>query len=357
VSAFENHDLKAEAPAARAASVRFAFEFPRLLADFREADAIANDSKRASRRAGFASVALVLAALLLASSAPVMHALHVEHRIVSALGFVSAGLGLAGTLLAFLGMHGSAPRRVWLRHRLKTEMMRLFHFHYLAARLPEVACVRGDEARKEGYLARREEAYLRLLDGPLSDPEAELRRIVENDHPYDFQAVSEAALSGGEEPAAVTSAFAAWHALRLEWQLGYAEAMLAAHGTGKRRTARQLEHAFSGLAWACVGAIIGVHLLQIFIGTQFGHSIWTEVAVVWIALTALAARALEDGLQPQRDVERYEQYRANILVARERFDAAGGLRERLEIVRGFERASLEEMRIFMRTHARSRFML
>ena len=30
---------------------------------------------------------------------------------------------------------------------------------------------------------------------------------------------------------------------------------------------------------------------------------------------------------------------------------------KLEIMRSFERTSLEEMRIFMRTHARSRFML
>jgi hypothetical protein len=85
--------------------------------------------------------------------------------------------------------------------------------------------------------------------------------------------------------------------------------------------------------------------------------VWLEAAEGWTALIALGARALEAGLQPSRDVERYEQYRANILVASERFEAADGLAGKLEVMRGFERNSLEEMRIFMRTHKRSSFML
>jgi hypothetical protein len=356
-TALENYDLRAEAPEARLASVRFAFEFPRLLQDFRQADEIANKAKRTSRQMGYLSIALVLAALLIASSAPVRHALHVDHQTTLVLGYLSAGLGLVGGALAFLGMHSSSPRRVWLHHRLKTEMMRLFHFHYMAARLPELARAKDDADKRAGYLAGRDEAYSALLSGPLADSEAELARIAAGKAAHDFTAVSPASLTGEEDPNALADAFAAWRALRLSWQLGYAEAKLSHTANARGLSSRQTEHAFSVFAWTCVVAILALHLVQIGVGSDSAHHVWIEVAVIWAALVALAARALEDGLQPQRDVERYEQYRAKTTVALERFDAADGIVARLEVVRGFERTSLEEMRVFLRTHARSRFML
>lgn len=354
---FENYDLKAEAPEARDASVRFAFEFPRLLKDFREADARANRAKRDSRRLGYLSVALVLGALLLASSAPVQHELHVHPGVTTALGYLSAGLGLLGAVLAFYGMHGASPRRIWLRNRLKTEMARLFHFHYLAARMPELARIGGHADREEAYIQRREEAYTAFLAGPLADPDAELARVSARTDMHDFEAVEPAPWTGEEDAAVAARAFAAWRVLRLDWQMGYAEAMLTRSARGRRASPLMVEHRFSTFAWVCVAVILGLHLVQAANAAFHIPHAWLETAVVWTALLALAARAIEDGLQPQRDVERYEQYRGSIQVATERFEAAGSLPARLEIVRAFERTSLEEMRIFMRTHARSRFML
>jgi hypothetical protein len=74
-------------------------------------------------------------------------------------------------------------------------------------------------------------------------------------------------------------------------------------------------------------------------------------------MVALAARALEDGLKPQREVERYEQYRASVRVARVRFDAALDMQTRLEVMRAFEQTSMEEMRVFLRTYAKARYLL
>jgi hypothetical protein len=355
--AFENYDLKAEAPEARPASVRFAFEFPRLLADFRAADAIANKAKKDSRRMGYAAVALVLAALIIASGAPLWHWLHLDHDTLVVFGYVSAGLGLAGAVLAFLGMHKSSARRTWLRNRLKTEMLRQFHFQYLSARLPELASAKGEEAAKQAYLANRDAAYDRLVAGALADPEAELGRIAARKGAHDFRDVPEAPVTGAEDAAVAAQAFAGWRALRLNWQLGYAEAMLAHKRPGKRMSARQTEHAFSRFGWACVGVIVLLHVVQLAAGPLHIPLAWIETGVIWTALLALAARALEEGLQPQRDVERYEQYRSSIEVAADRFDLAPDLPARLEAMRAFERNSIEEMRTFMRTHARSRFML
>lgn len=355
--AFENHDLKAEAPEARPDAVRFAFEFPRLLEDFRAADAGANAAKRNSRRLGYSAIGLVLLALLIASAAPVWHDLHLNHEMIVALGYLSAALGLAGALLAFLGMRRSSSRRTWLRHRLRTESMRIFHFQYIVARFPELAGIKDDPARKTAYLARREEAYDRLLQGPLADPDAEIERIAKRAQPHDFADVPEAPLTGEEDAAAAADALAAWRALRLNWQLGYAEAMLARKRQGSRMSARQTEDAFSRFGWACIAIIVALHVAQFAVEALPLPRIWMEVAVVWTALAALTARALEEGLQPQREVERHEQYRANIDVAEARLSTAGTLSAKLDVMRTFERNAIEEMRLFIRTHARSRFML
>ncbi|MDZ4762184.1 MAG: hypothetical protein SGJ21_14055 [Alphaproteobacteria bacterium] len=355
--AFENHDLKAEAPEARAPAIRFAFEFPRLLEDFRAADARANEAKRSSRRTGYLAISLVLIALLIASAAPVWHELHLAHEAIAVLGYLSAILGIIGAILAFLGMRKSSSLRIWLRNRLTTESMRLFHFQYLAARLPELASIRSNEAKKAAYLARRDEAYTKLKGGLLTDPEAEITRIAARSQPHDYRDVPEAPVTGEEEDDVAASAMEAWRVLRLDWQLGYAEALLARKRQGKRVSAYQTEYAFSIFGWTCVAVIVGLHIAQFAVEPLHLSRAWMEVAVIWTALAALAGRALEEGLQPQREVERYEHYRASIIVTEARFQAANGFPAKLEVVRAFERNSIEEMRIFMRTHARSRFML
>lgn len=354
---FENFDLKAEADEARSDTVRFAFEFPELLADFRVADAKANAAKKTSRRAGYISVAMVLAALLAGSSAPVLHALHISHSLELTIGYVSAALGLMGAALGLLGLRNTSSRHIWLRNRLKTESMRLFHFQYMAAQFPNLIAAGSNPALRPAYLAARATAYADLVNGPLADPDAELHRIAIQSGAYAFRAAPEAHLAGDEDTAIAETVFAAWRKLRLQWQLGYCEAMLATKRTGKRLSSRQTERAFSRLGWASVAIVVTLHIVMIAAEPLSLSRLWLEAAVVWTALIALGARALEAGLQPSRDVERYEQYRANILVASERFEAADGLAGKLEVMRGFERNSLEEMRIFMRTHKRSSFML
>ncbi len=354
---FENFDLKAEADEARVDTVRFVFEFPELLADFQAADVIANKAKKTSRRAGYLSISMVLTALLLGSSAPAIHALHLGHSFELALGYVSAALGLAGAALGFWGLRKASARNVWLRHRLKTESMRLFHFQFMAAQFPNLVAAGADPAKRPAYLAARAKAYGALVSGPLADPDAELERIASQSGMYDFHVAAEEHLSGQENGAIAEAVFTAWRKLRLQWQLGYCDAMLAAKRTGKRMSSRQTEKAFSRLSWFCIALVVVLHVVMVGAEPLNLSRMWLEVAVVWAALIALGARALEAGLQPSRDVERYEQYRANILVATERFSAADGLAGKLEVMRGFERNSLEEMRIFLRTHKRSSFML
>jgi hypothetical protein len=336
---------------ARKPVIRYLFEFPELLRLFEEIDPSAARARRLSRALGFASIGLVLGALLLASSDPLLEAL--DHRLRESLGFAAAVLGLAGTLLGLATRGKSSPRAQWLRKRLETECLRLFHFHFLAQRLPVGLRAAGNAGAEGAYRAERLAAFERLRDTTLANPAKTYERLLSDREFAPFAGLLPATSDGGiGDFATAADALAAWRALRLDWQLGYCEAKLADDGAPRRQ-----EVLFSRIAWTCIAVIVGLHLLHFF-----GHSlpmsrVLLQTAVVWTALIALGARALESGLAPQREVERYEQYRSNIRVAIRRFDGATTPEARIEVMRGFEATSQEEMLVFIRTHAHSHFLL
>jgi hypothetical protein len=76
-----------------------------------------------------------------------------------------------------------------------------------------------------------------------------------------------------------------------------------------------------------------------------------------MALIALGARTLEEGLGLSREIERYEDYRASIFDTRERFDRAGNTDEKLRAMIDMERISFDEMRSFLRTARNASFVL
>ena len=80
-------------------------------------------------------------------------------------------------------------------------------------------------------------------------------------------------------------------------------------------------------------------------------------AVKWIAVAALAARAFEQGLQPERELERYQQYGLGCKAILERFDSAASQAEKVKIMMEMERLSFDEMRNFLITNNRARFVM
>ena len=353
MQAYANLDLRGGAVEAQTPSTRFIFEFPELLRRFETIDPQAQRSRRLSRITGIASIGLVLAALLLASADPAMEALDRELR--EAIGYAAAILGLSGTLLGLATMGKASPRARWLRERLHSEYLRLFHFHYMAQRLPAALRAQGDPGQA-AWLADRAAALARLEQTALSDPARTCDQLLADREFAPFAGLLEPVATGfAATGKPVEDAFAAWRALRLEWQLAYCEAKLSdeANGASARRQAKL----FARIAWACIAAIVALHLLHFLEHWLHLSRVLLQTATIWTALIALGARALESGLAPLREVERYEQYRSNIRVALRRFDSAATPQSRLEVMRAFEATSQEEMLVFIRTHAKSHFLL
>jgi hypothetical protein len=327
------------------------FDFPELLELFETIDPEAQRARRLSRTLGFASIGLVLAALLLASADPAMEAL--DPALREGLGYATAAFGLAGTLLGLATRGRTSPRARWLRARMQTEALRLFHFHFLSQRLPSALRAAGIPAAEAAWRADRAAALERLCQSILAHPARSYAQVLTDREFAPFAGlISPEPDSAVANPAEAVEAFAAWRALRLDWQLGYCNAKLSRDGIPHRQ-----QVLFSRIAWTCIALIVGLHFMHFVEHALHIPRVLLQTAVVWTALIALGARALESGLAPQREVERYEQYRSNIRVAMRRFDGAPSPESRIEVMRAFEATSQEEMLVFIRTHAHSHFLL
>jgi hypothetical protein len=87
------------------------------------------------------------------------------------------------------------------------------------------------------------------------------------------------------------------------------------------------------------------------------HSPEAVVLTIWLALAALATRAIEQGLQPEREIERYQQYRSAIKAVLDRYDEAPSQHAKISIMREMERLAYDELRNFLVTNERSRFVM
>jgi hypothetical protein len=71
---------------------------------------------------------------------------------------------------------------------------------------------------------------------------------------------------------------------------------------------------------------------------------------------ALALRAIEEGLKPKAEIERYRHYQAVTRRALEEFDK-GDTRSKLEAVKTLERAAYDELTIFLKAHEEAGFKM
>jgi len=157
--------------------------------------------------------------------------------------------------------------------------------------------------------------------------------------------------------------FDAYRELRILHQLGYANYKLHDdHRVFSAMPRRQLTILSQAVfAWIVLLVVMhgGVLAGAIFPGSVFEafHSPNAVVVIIWLALAALATRAIEQGLQPEREIERYQQYRSGIRAILERYDEASSQKSKIEIMREMERLAFDEMRNFLVTNERSRFVM
>ena len=205
-----------------------------------------------------------------------------------------------------------------------------------------------------------------------------LRTIVESDSAH---APPVWVLGNGSDPivpkAVATSpeleaVLRAYATFRLDDQLRYVEHILrpansGAHGKGSWYPGSRLPlRQWRGIlhrVWRCaLYTLIALHLMLIVTvlvpaANDLGH-MWLHIGVLWAALVAAGSKTLAEGFALGREIERYEEYRAVCAELLRRFQLPGtGPDELFQLMVHMERASFEEMRVFLRSNLESTFVL
>jgi hypothetical protein len=338
-------------------AIEHVLDHPELRDLFVAKDQPANRAKRRARKAGLWAIGLVWFALVIASS---------EHflagtELATPLAVISAACGLIGVIIGGTGILFAAKKQEWLYGRLLTERIRQFHFQTFVFRWPEILrSLSGEEARIAFQVQRKlwfDEFHARF-HGKL---DAQFTSTVE-DETQKGMWLHETERGENSEDPALDPLFQAYRELRIMHQIGYANHQLKDDRRVFSAAPRRQAAVFSSFSFVCVILVCAIHV-AVLAGVLSQSPVWEHYAkiaslvIVWIAIAALAIRAIEDGLQPEREAERYQQYRSSVSFVLERFDRAASQREKLQIMQEMERLVFDEMRNFLISGNRTRFVL
>jgi len=298
------------------------------------------------------------------------------------IGAVAATCGVSSVAIGAFGVLFGWRKRQWLHNRFMGERIRQFHFQSFIALLPEIVgslSGNGDKAAnaKAEFEAGRRKLFLqfknefeRNLDGqftsvigPYSEAEWWLHK-------------SERTFSPANHQRDLEPLFTAYRHLRIKHQLGYANFKLQSdHKIFSAMPVRQAEIleniSKAGIPWLLLihvsvlvivlstfgVLVLGVPLVSAVSDAASLISIVFSVAIIVIAVVALSARAFQQGLQPEREIERYQQYRSAVQSILEQFDEVDTPSQKIRVMRQMERIAFDEMRNFVRTHDRSSFAI
>ena len=375
-------------------AVAEALYHPELIEYFKQFDEQANNAKRKSRRLG-------TWAILLGGTAIALAAIDVAIRVllpadVPALLIVGLGAAVCGLCSAALGVFGTlfgSRKHEWLINRFMGERIRQFHFQTLIAQLPEILAMavapKGEEAQAQGgsstegrveiekhveetaaerFLNNRGRRFLAFQTAFEELPrEAKFGVTVRPDSEETDWDLCDAQgkFSIHENQRALQEFFEAYRDLRLQHQLNFANFKLTSGPEiFSDKPARQSE-LLANVSKFGIQFVIVVHVcvLLIIVGWFIGRFLFhyqidaaTAVsgifafAIIALAVVSLCAHAFAQGLQPEREVERYQQYSSTVSSILDDFNAANDPTEKIKIMWQMERATFLEMRNFLITH-------
>jgi hypothetical protein len=333
-------------------------QHPELKKRFSRFDIPANAAKKRAQIFGVAAVLCGVLALF-AASAP--SAPYSDTALGTWLGNGSALLGIASILIGFAGLLYARPKRDWLHNRLATERLRQFHFQTFVCRWPEILALLKREQTGADYVAKRARWFANVETRIEDRREAEFTEIVDDDALSEMWLHEACADAPAEEAAReLAPMFAAYRELRIMHQFHYVSFNVRGEWGFPPRSPRGQAAFFSYTILLCVFAIFIFHFSALAISMLGGTAPWLHwlhVGVIWGAIVGLGVRTLEEGLQPEREIERYQQYRSAIRLIRDKFDNAATPAEKLQVMGDMERISFEEMRNFLRTAREARFII
>lgn len=329
--------------------------FPALQARFRPIDARANAQKSSGRRRGYVAVMFGAFSLLAASAASLFES---SHEIW--LSRVSAVAGVCGIAIGVFGLLHAGAKQKWLELRYQTERLRQFHFQSAIALLPELLAQQANPATNQ-FTSKRDELFRRFsvlhLDAAASDRLSAILRD-EDTKGWMFDALPDVQVA---DDAAFREFESTYRHYRLVAQIDYCDKKLNRRNQAViPKTPAEQAIVFGGVAVFCILGATALHAVTAGVpDSVIPHEIklLLNVGVLWLAVGVLAVRALEEGMRPQREVERYRQYRSALRSVEARLNATGSPAEKIAVMKQLEQVSYEEMVNFLKDHDEARFVM
>lgn len=333
---------------------------PELREIFAKYEGEADAARDRVRRVGFATVVFATAALLTFPTRPLWA--HIEYFRWVVL--VVDAAGILAMLISSGGLWIGLWKRRWLESHLMAERLRQWHFQMLLRRGREIERSTTSTAAREEFERLRSrwldeflQSHEGHLDSKLEALTGELAHAETWLHPrgHDYSPGSRV----------LHAVFRAYKQLRIEEQYGFALYKLRQTDDKslweflKWPSIRQAAM-LSALAWTGFSVALACSAFLVY-GYAFGIAghVESEVRAVAIsfAILGFALRTVKEGLAPEQEIERYNDYRGRTAQLRDRFNETTDPGKRLHLMDEMERAAVDEMRGFLRTHRRATFLL
>jgi hypothetical protein len=270
---------------------------------------------------------------------------------------------MLAALVAAGGLWLGPWKHRWLESRLMTERMRQWHFQFMVRHLEQIEASWGDQNAIANF---RKERNL-WLDDFFMAYEGRLDAQVES-------LASEPGANGTwlHQPSTYHVHGPVFHDIcqayeRLRFDHQYSYAVWKLRKSTDQPFWRFLKWpptcqlaALSTAASVCfVGALLfsGALVYGHAFGMQEDVELRVRTGAIVVAVIGAALRTLQAGFAPDKEIERYSDYRARTSQLWDRFRRTSDPKEKLRLMEEMEEAAVDEMKGFLRTHYNANFVL
>ena len=334
-----------------------------LREEFERHDISANRAKRKVNRHGVTGALLSAVGASLLALAQLLPASAAQSAVI----VVGCMFVFVGGSMGIWHLLGHSGRARWLLDRLWTERLRQFYFQYLINNLDVAVAAMGGDAEVEKYRSTRDGALGAFIDD--TEKNLSARSFVDaigwlaDDHD-DARAWGQSVWQANRVSTGTPMTddhrelFECLSRGRIGIQEIYAQLNLKPGSSSQGNMARRIVQRgnVATLAFVVSLTLAGISIL-------LGSGQGSLPSDILIALSGVAAawglyfRVVDQGMGYSLDAERYELYAEQIGLVRQRFDAAGDdVHSKIAALRQIEIYTYREMRQFLHTHLRSRFL-
>ncbi len=355
-------DEAREAFAARYPELADFFHWPALISLFETHNAQASETRRPRRRFGLWAVGVGFVGLCLAAISPLASALLDGALAASAariLGLGAAALAMISALMGYSQVLRGRDKADWILNRFRCERIRQFHFQLLKTRAADVVAAVSNPAAKAAYLAAREDD-LKAFRYAQIDQAAEMVHHLQNDtaedRPWVFREWAK------ERPAPAPSPelnrfFDALADKRFGIQIRFTSLKLKPGWASPATRSALIAQTSNLLTMLLLTITLVSGAALAFDVPKDGILLLAFASATGVASAAIAAmRVVADGLQLTADTERYRWYLAAVKSLNRRFEASDPPNA-IARLRDLERVTYQEMRRFIVSVARSKFVI